>query len=165
MLPAVSSRTMAGFTLVELVMVMVVMGILAAVAMPSMTGRKTVDAPGYADEVRQALKYGRRIAVSQRRNVCVSAGVAGVALTQAALAGSAAPCVSAVGDPTTGTALNLVPPGGIALSSSAATFAFDAQGRPLGSLGTLLDSAVTLSVAGDGQTRLITVESETGYTH
>ena len=158
MLPAGSNRTMAGFTLVELIMVMVVMGILAVAAMPSMTARKTVDAPGYTDEVRQALKYGRRIAVSQRRNVCVAAGAAGLALTQATVSGAAAPCVTTVGDPLSGTALSLVPPGGIALSSSAATFAFDAQGR-------LAGSAVTLSVAGDGLTRLITVESETGYTH
>lgn len=161
MLQGGASRTMAGFTLVELVMVMVVMGILAAFAMPSMTGRKTVDAPGYADEVRQALKYGRRLAVSQRRNVCVAAGAAGLALTQAAAPGSAAACVSAVGDPLSGTALNLVPPAGIALSSSAPTFAFDAQGRLVLGGG----NAVTLSVAGDGMARLITVESETGYTH
>ncbi|MDD5295931.1 MAG: GspH/FimT family pseudopilin [Rhodocyclaceae bacterium] len=148
----------AGFTLVELVMVLVVMGILAATAIPSMTGRRTVDAPGYADQVRQSLKYGRRLAVSQRRNVCVAAGAAGLVLTQALVSGSGSSCVKAVGDPLSGTALNLVPPGGIALSSSAPSFVFDGQGR-------LVGGAVTLSVAGDGQTRVITVESETGYSH
>ena len=139
-------------------MVMVIMGILAAVALPRITGRQTADVPGYADEVRHTLKHGRRLAISQRRRVCVTVGSAGIALTRASLAGSSAACDQGVVDPSTGAALSLSPPPGVALSASVSSFSFDAQGRPSA-------GAVTLSVAGLDLTRSVTVENETGYTH
>ena len=55
-----------GFTMVELVMVLVVMGVLAAVALHETDTSKTA-----LDEVRSVLQHSRKIATVQRRGTCV----------------------------------------------------------------------------------------------
>lgn len=153
-----SGRRHQGFTLVELLTVLLLMGILSAIAIPRMASRQSMDAVGYFDQVRQTLQYGRRLAVAQRRNVCVVVTPgSGLSLSQASVEGSGAACVTGVMDPATGSAVNLALPPGISLAGS--SFQFDSLGRQ-GS-----GSVITLSVAGDGLTRLVTVENETGYVH
>lgn len=145
-----------GFTMVELITVMVLTGILVAVGAANLSGPQTFDAMGYFDSVRQAVQYGRRVAVSQRRNVCVNVSASGLSMTQASSAGSSA-CNVGVVDPATGSAFNLAVPTGIVLSGT--SLQFDAQGRQTSG------AAVTLSIIGDGLTRVVTVENETGYVH
>lgn len=63
---------MRGFTLVELIVIMVVMGIMAIVAMPRFLDN-TVSERGAHDGFRVAIEYARRSAVASRRYVCVVA--------------------------------------------------------------------------------------------
>lgn len=144
-----------GFTLVELVTVMLLMGILAAVGVARMADRQSFDALGYADQIRQTIQYARRLAVAQRRNVCVTAAAGGLTVTQAVAYGAA--CSTGAIDPSTGSAFNLPVPHGVTLS--AASIQFDSQGRQISG------ATVTVTATGDGSSRVVTVENETGYVH
>lgn len=70
----------AGFTLVELVMVIIILGILAVMVMPRMS---TSDYRGleFHDRVVSALRYAQKTATSHRRMVCVAFTTSTVTLT------------------------------------------------------------------------------------
>lgn len=61
-----------GFTLTELVIVMVIAAVLAAVAVPRMTSALNQADNAWHDSVQTALRYAQKTAVSRRRLVCVS---------------------------------------------------------------------------------------------
>lgn len=150
----------AGFTLLELILVLVIMGILSFAAL-QLFSRNAFDARGYADQVSSMLRFAQKEAIAKRRNVCVNISATNVTLSFAATAGTACDwttpanntdLVSPAGDaPFSKTA-----PSGVSIAV-AATFSFDPLGRP--------SAAQTVTVT-DGSTSLaITVEGETGYVH
>lgn len=79
--PAESPRRHAGFTQLELVVVLVLLSILSYVALPSLSTGSAMQAAAFRDEVTAALRYAQKIAVSHRRLVCAAFTSTTVTLT------------------------------------------------------------------------------------
>jgi MSHA pilin protein MshC len=144
-----------GFTLVELVVIIILVGILSVVAIPRLIGIGSYDTLGFYDRVASGLRYAQKQAIAKRRNVCATFSATSVTFSFAAAAGTAQPCDTNLVGPGGQSPYTLTPQGsGIAFTSTPTDFSFDALGRPT--------VGQSVSITGDG-TRTLTVEPETGY--
>lgn len=118
--------TARGFTTVELVVVMMLMGLLAAVAMPRMTQRTVLQERGVQDQLRGMLRSSRQLAVTQGRDVCVliTPNRASAVYTVAGACSTAATVTGLGGEPSL--AIDLPP--GLALGG-ASLVRFNARGQ------------------------------------
>ena len=141
--------------MVELVLVMVVSGILAAVAVPRMIGRNSFDTRGFADQLTATVRFAQKLAIAQRRDVFVQ-----MTANDATLCYNATePCPAASRAPGPGgeKPYTLNTPTGVAIAP-VGVLAFDAGGRPN------IAAQLAIQVNGTG-THAILVERETGYVH
>jgi len=74
----------AGFTVVELVLVIVILTVLASVAGPRFFGSTEFSERGYRDELAITLRYAQKVAVASGCPVRFSLSAAGYALSQQA---------------------------------------------------------------------------------
>lgn len=149
-----------GFTLVELVVVLLVAGVLLAVGMPRFFNQLTFQEWGFSDELGGALRYAQKLAVASGCDTQVAISSSGYQLNQRASCDSGAftTLVRLPGGDASGYAGSA--PGGITLTS--VSLYFDSLGRPRDSAGgSLLASSTTLNVG----SRTLTVEPQTGYVH
>lgn len=157
--PPFPRRTIAGFTLIELVTVMLIIGIMAIVVLPRFDLLRGFDEIGYRDKVRATLEYARKSAVAQRRNVRVVLAGNNLTLTidndvpEGAGANNFPRALALpTADRACGGATNQVcAPAGVTLAGTA-TLTFTPLGRP--------STAGAYTVTGGGN---ITVAAETGY--
>lgn len=77
---SMSVSAQRGFTLVELIVTMIVVGILAVAVVPRFADQSGFDARGFRDGTLAVLRYAQKSAVAQRRQVCVSFGADSVGL-------------------------------------------------------------------------------------
>ncbi|TAN77823.1 MAG: type II secretion system protein [Gallionella sp.] len=143
-----------GFTLVELVMVLVIVGIIATVAAPRFFDNTLFQSRGFADQVQASLRYAQKIAIAQRRFACVAFPTSGsivltTDVTAACAPGTDLPSLSG------GASYVINAPSGITFAAAPANFSFDALGKP----------SVGQTIAVNGATGAIIVEAETGYVH
>ncbi|TYQ19738.1 UNVERIFIED_ORG: MSHA pilin protein MshC [Zoogloea ramigera] len=78
--PAGTRPDRAGFTMVELIMVMVLIGILGAVAGSRFFDREVFEARAYADQAKALIRYAQKLAIAQNRPVFVRSTPAGFAV-------------------------------------------------------------------------------------
>ncbi|HZW25811.1 MAG TPA: prepilin-type N-terminal cleavage/methylation domain-containing protein [Gallionella sp.] len=148
---APSLRPQRGFTLIELIMVMVIVGILSVFVAPRFFEANVFRSRGFADEVKASLRYAQKIAIAQRRFVCVAFTANRVTLTT----GATAACGTALQSPTGEASYVIDAPANTAFAAVPADFNFNALGSP--SAGQVINVA--------GATNAITIEAETGYVH
>lgn len=137
----------AGFTLVELVLVLVLVALLATVALPRMPDLAVWRVRTYADTLEVELRDLHRLALLQRRPVVVTitdtgasaAYVAGGALRELPCPAAASPCIA--------------DPGPRSVSFNAGNTA-----RTVTSTGAALD----ITVSHGGSSRVLRVQHETG---
>jgi len=80
-----------GFTLVELIVVMIVLGVIAVTVLPRFADRSAFETRGFVDQTLATLQYARKVAVASGRNVCVSASSGGNTLTMSMATARGAP--------------------------------------------------------------------------
>ena len=143
-----------GFTLIELIMVMVIIGILAVSILPRFADQSIFEARGFHDETISLLRYAQKSAIAQRRTVCVAFTSATATLSITSAAGSST-CGTNLTGPKGTTPYIVTANPGINYASVPIDFNFNALGRP--------STSQTLQVS--GITPTITIEAETGYVH
>jgi MSHA pilin protein MshC len=150
-----------GFTLIELVMVIVILGVLAVVAAPRIFSNNDVNARGFHDEAIGYLRYAQKTAIAQRRTVCV--GFAGTVITLT-IAATPATFTCAVAGTLSGPNGNatLFAQSGVTYATPPVNFNFDGLGQPITNAGVPI-ATQTFQVA--SVNRSITVEGLTGYVH
>lgn len=135
-----------GYSLIELVLVLVIAGILAAIVMPQFN-QNEVNASWFYEQVKAGLRYAQRQAVAHRRPVWVFVAASSVELCYTAT--NPCPLADGVPDFATASPYKLTGPTGVTLNPL--SFSFNALGQP---------SAGAPFVVGTA-----TVEPETGYVH
>lgn len=143
-------------------MVIVITGVLAIVAIPQLINRQTFEARGFYDQTLSMLRYAQKIAIAQHTSTFVNVNSANGTICLTYLSD-----INCTNSDTNQVALSpadqkkfsKITPNGITIRSTDSSFSFSALGKPSP------DATVQLSIIGDGMTRTITVERETGYVH
>jgi prepilin-type N-terminal cleavage/methylation domain-containing protein len=161
------SRYALGFSLVELVVVMVILAIMAASVGMGVSARTSQSVVNAADTLRRDLSHVQALALAwgARLRLTVAADGLSYSVTcQTALA--RAPC-NAVGDtvidPATGLGFIISLPSSVTLAPANNTLDFDSLGRPVGvSALVATNPAVTYTLAGGSRTATVEVQPITG---
>jgi MSHA pilin protein MshC len=160
-----------GFTLIELIMVIVILGVLAVFAAPRIFNTGDFDARGFHDETMAYLRYAQKTAIAQRRTVCVELNPTGVSMTMDTdtppdAVCNTTPAVTLPNAPHVGTGLAATT--GTSASScvtpaTISSFRYTPLGSPA-TVGSATELPCNVEITITNSTA-ITVEANTGYVH
>lgn len=152
-----TSPRSAGFTLIELVIVLVLLGVLGAVVIPRLTEGSFRNA-AFAEQIATAFRYGQRLAVATgcEVQVSVSSNTHSYSITRRSdgtdtSCGSVGAFTTAIINPAGGGAFAGTAVGGVTVTQGL-TIVFNGQGLPTPNGGTVLLGG-----------RSIVIEADTGY--
>ena len=149
---ALNPGGVSGFTLVELVVTLVILGLLVAIIMPRFIGSDAFASRAFYDEAQSVVRYAQKTAIAWRNTPVF------VCITDTTVSARTGSCSGAlVAHPVAGDLVATAPSG---VTLTPAEFSFDGGGRPNPNAQTTI--TVTSGVAGD-PARQIVVEAETGY--
>lgn len=165
-----------GFTLIELILLLVLIGIIAAVALPRMGDIKQTEAAAFVEKLKADMRAASMLATSKNIRSRVyfnSAGTAPAAGYSLVLStGNGCPGFAAAMDPATNgpwaVALNTGIYAGITVVPSIACLEYDSLGRPydcsgLGNVCAAAQAGMTVTVQGNGvNAGTVTVSAGTG---
>jgi MSHA pilin protein MshC len=145
-----------GFTLVELVTILILVGILAVVALPNLQGVRDFGAVSFRDQVAANLRHAQKSAVAKRRLVCATVAGDGsrISLASAASFGAGA-CANVIADPAA-----FSPSADVLLAPAGTTLFFQPSGAVTSDAGGTAIANFTLTVTGQAP---ITVTGATGH--
>ena len=155
-----------GFTLIELIMVMVMLGVLAVFAAPRIFNSDDFYARGFHDETLGLLRYAQKTAIAQRRTVCVTVSNAAPAAATLSIASTdAGACDMALVSPNKtctvagiGSTVCINARAGISYSTGS-SLSFNGLGQPNAS------ATFRVNTLAGAAGNPIVVEAETGYVH
>jgi MSHA pilin protein MshC len=150
--PCMVVKSAHGFTLIELILVLVLLGVLAVFAGPKVLNIGDLNARGFHDQTLGLLRFAQKAAIAQRRTVCVAFTQTSLTLTVASAA-AISTCNTALAGPAG--AATVTARAGIQYTATPAGFSYDGLGQP--------SAAQSFQVA--TVSRTITVEAQTGYAH
>ncbi|HJV84117.1 MAG TPA: prepilin-type N-terminal cleavage/methylation domain-containing protein [Noviherbaspirillum sp.] len=153
-----SRRDRSGFTLVELVATMVIIGVLAFVALPRFSLISTFQTEAFRDQVVAALRYGQKSAVSHRRLVCADVTSNSVSLRIASV-NPASNCGSATLNGPDGQSPYASNSSAL-ISAGTGTLYFQPSGTVTNGAGVTTDYSIAIN-----GTDPVTVTGATGYVH
>ncbi len=147
-----------GFTMVELITILIILGILAVVAIPRMDSATSFRSVEFRDRVIAALRYAHKTATSHRRLVCATLTQTSVALDIDNSASKDNSCDVGLMIPGGTTASFSATQDGFVGAPSPAVLHFQPDGRVTDAAGTIADVDATVKDGGK-----VVVWGATGY--
>lgn len=157
-------RRAAGFTMIELVAVMVVIAVLAAIGIPRLMNRNDSAVLVFGDQVVSALRLAQKNAVARRRLVCVSASGSALTLRMATQPNAQAcdAAIEGIGDADFRSSSDGVGAGGLA--GAGAVLYFQPDGAISSDGAGAIPAVGTATVLADGaERRSIRIDGRTGH--
>lgn len=152
------SQTQSGFTVVELITVIVIIGILTSISAPKFIGNDAFAARGAHATLLSSLRLAQKTALAQRKTVYANINTT----ARTVCLGYDASCTTAVIDPATNAGYSKTLPSSVNLTTTLASIAFTSSGKESA------NNIVTLTVQNNvvsEPARSITIERDTGYVH
>lgn len=160
-----ANRVAAGFTMIELIIVLTVVAILSASAILRLSSASARGVTTNADQLRQDIAHMQMLALTWGVPLRLSIAADGKSYAVSCRAtGTGCASVAAIPlDPATGASFQTALTDSVIVSPASGTLDFDSLGRPV-SGSTLLSSkpAAAFGVAGGGQSMTVSVQPITG---
>jgi len=154
-----------GFTLVEMTMTLVIVGVLAAVSLPKFFDRSTFDERYFHDDLISATRYAQRLSTGSGCTVRLTVSGAGFSLNQDSNCDLSSPSYTlSVNRPSDSEAFsNTDVPTGLGITASHTAYYFLPQGGVIDSGGSNVGNATI--VLNGVLTRTINIAGATGYAY